>query len=54
VDLRLTKENITGEQFVKLLEALRAKHPETAKFLLITDFGEGARRPGILASDRLC
>jgi hypothetical protein len=26
VDLRLTKENITGEQFVKLLEKLRAKH----------------------------
>ena len=37
VDLRLTKENITGEQFVKLLEALRAKHPETAKFLLYLD-----------------
>src|SRR3954469_1428018 len=34
VDLRLTKENITGEQFVKLLEALRAKHPETEKFIL--------------------
>jgi transposase len=37
VDLRLTRENITGEQFVKLLEALRAKHPETAKFLLYLD-----------------
>src|SRR3954470_10659543 len=37
VDLRLTKENITGEQFVKLLEALRAKHPETAKFILYLD-----------------
>ena len=37
VDLRLTKENITGEQFVKLLEALRAKHPETEKFLLYLD-----------------
>src|SRR3954447_22483519 len=37
VDLRLTKENITGEQFVKLLEALLAKHPETAKFLLYLD-----------------
>jgi transposase len=34
VDLRLTKEDITGEQFVKLLEALRAKHPDTSKFLL--------------------
>src|SRR5215210_1825714 len=37
VDLRLTKENITGERFVKLLEALRAKHPETAKFILYLD-----------------
>src|SRR4051794_13163764 len=37
VDLRLTKENVTGEQFVKLLEALRAKHPDTEKFLLYLD-----------------
>ena len=37
VDLRLTKEDITGEQFVKLLEALRAKHPDTEKFLLYLD-----------------
>src|SRR5881227_623627 len=37
VDLRLTKENITGEQFVKLLEKLLAKHPEAEKFLLYLD-----------------
>ncbi len=37
VDLRLTKENSTGEQFVKLLEASRAKHPDTAKFILYLD-----------------
>jgi transposase len=37
VDLRLTKENITGEQFVKLLEKLRAKHPDTKKFILYLD-----------------
>ena len=37
VDLRLTKEDITGERFVKLLEALRAKHPDTAKFILYLD-----------------
>src|SRR3982750_619238 len=37
VDLRLTKENITGEQFVKLLGALGAKHPGTEKFLLYLD-----------------
>jgi transposase len=37
VDLRLTKENITGEQFVKLLEKLREKPPDTKKFLLYLD-----------------
>src|SRR3954467_5278595 len=37
VDLRLTKENITGEQFVRLLEALRARHPETTRFILYLD-----------------
>jgi len=37
VDLRLTRENITGEQFVKLLEALLAKHPDTGRFLLYLD-----------------
>jgi transposase len=37
VDLRLTKEDITGEQFIKLLEKLRAKHPETEKFIVHLD-----------------
>src|SRR4051812_15578395 len=37
VDLRLTRGNITGEQFVKLLEALRARHPETTRFILYLD-----------------
>jgi transposase len=37
VDLRLTKENITGEQFVKLLEKLREKHPDTEKFIIYLD-----------------
>lgn len=32
VDLRLTRENVTGEQFVRLLEALLAKHPDPEKF----------------------
>src|SRR5215211_1970477 len=45
VDLRLTKENITGEQFVKLLEALRAKHPETEKFLLYLDNAKSSSKP---------
>jgi transposase len=37
VDLRLTKENITGEQFIKLMEELLAKHPETEEFILYLD-----------------
>jgi len=37
VDLRLTKENITGEQFIKLMEKMLAKHPETEKFILYLD-----------------
>ena len=37
LDLRLTKENITGEQFIKLLEKLLAKHPDTEKFILYLD-----------------
>jgi transposase len=37
VDLRLTRENVTGEQFVRLLEALRARHPDTARFILYLD-----------------
>jgi transposase len=45
VDLRLTKENITGEQFVKLLEALRAKHPDTEKFLLYLDNAKYYSKP---------
>jgi len=45
VGLRLTKENITGEQFVKLLEALRAKHPDTGKFLLYLDNAKYYSKP---------
>src|SRR3982751_5728372 len=45
VDLRLTKENITGEQFVKLLEALRAKHPDTERFLLYLDNARYYNKP---------
>src|SRR3954464_5968491 len=45
VDLRLTKENITGEQFVKLLEKLREKHPDTEKFLLYLDNAKYYSKP---------
>lgn len=37
VDLRLTEENVTGEQFIKLMEEMLAKHPETEGFILYLD-----------------
>jgi transposase len=40
LDLRLTRDNINGEQFVNLLRLLRATHPETERFVLYLD---GAR-----------
>jgi transposase len=40
VDLRLTRDNINGEQFVNFLRMLRSLHPETEKFILYVD---GAR-----------
>jgi transposase len=45
VDLRLTKENITGERFIKLLEKLLAKHPEAEKFLLYLDNARSYSKP---------
>jgi transposase len=45
VDIRLTKENITGEQFVKLLEKLLAQHPETEKFILYLDNAKYYSKP---------
>jgi transposase len=44
-DIRLTKENITGEQFVKLLEKLLAKHPDTEKFILYLDNARYYHKP---------
>jgi transposase len=37
VDLRLTRANITGEQFVNFLRLLRSLHPEVAHFILYVD-----------------
>jgi transposase len=45
VDLRLTRENVTGEQFVRLLEALLARHPDTEKFLLYLDNARSYSEP---------
>jgi transposase len=43
LDLRLTRDNINGEQFVNLLRLLRASHPEVQRFVLYVD---GARYYG--------
>ena len=40
VDLRLTRANITGEQFVNFMRLLRSMHPEAEHFILYVD---GAR-----------
>jgi transposase len=40
LDLRLTRDNINGEQFVNLLRLLRERHPEVERFVLYVD---GAR-----------
>jgi transposase len=45
VDLRLTKENITGEQFIKLMEKLLAKHPDTEEFILYLDHARYYSKP---------
>lgn len=37
LDLRLTRDNINGEQFVNLLRLLRERHPEARKFILYLD-----------------
>jgi transposase len=37
LDLRLTRDNINGEQFVNLLRLLRAMHPEAERFVLYLD-----------------
>ncbi len=37
LDLRLTRDNINGQQFVNFLRLLRACHPETERFILYLD-----------------
>ena len=37
VDLRLTRDNINGAQFVNFLRLLRSLHPQTEKFILYVD-----------------
>jgi transposase len=37
LDIRLTRDNINGQQFVNFLRLLRARHPQTTKFILYLD-----------------
>jgi transposase len=37
LDIRLTRDNINGEQFLNLLRLLRERHPETKRFILYLD-----------------
>src|SRR6476620_3382024 len=37
LDLRLTRDNINGEQFVNLLRLLRERHPQIKRFILYLD-----------------
>lgn len=37
LDLRLTRDNINGEQFVNFMRMLRGRHPEAQRFILYLD-----------------
>jgi transposase len=45
VDIRLTRDNINGEQFVNLLRLLREKHPEVECFILYVDGAKYYSKP---------
>jgi transposase len=45
LDLRLTRDNINGEQFVNLLRLLRASHPEATRFILYLDNAKYYSKP---------
>ena len=45
LDLRLTRDNINGQQFVNFLRLLRASHPETEKFILYLDNAKYYSKP---------
>ena len=49
LDLRLTRDNINGEQFVRLLQLLWEKHGETKKFIIYLDNAKYYDRPVVKA-----
>lgn len=49
LDLRLTRDNINGEQFVNLLRLLRGMHPEVEQFILYVDGARYYTKPVVQA-----
>jgi transposase len=49
LDIRLTRDNINGEQFVNLLRLLRATHPEVEPFILYVDGARYYSKPVVIA-----
>ena len=49
LDLRLTRDNINGEQFVNLLRLLRAMHPDAERFVLYLDRARYYGSPAVKA-----
>jgi transposase len=45
LDIRLTRDNINGEQFVNLLRLILATHPRTEKFILYVDGAKYYNKP---------
>ncbi len=37
LDIRVAKENLNGQTLIRLMEQMRAKHPETTRFILYLD-----------------
>jgi transposase len=48
LDLRLTRDNVNGEQFVNLLRLLRERHPEARRFILYLDNAAYYGKPVVL------
>jgi len=49
LDIRLTRDNINGEQFVNLLRLLYERHPETQRFILYLDNAAYYNKPVVKA-----
>jgi len=48
LDLRLTRDNINGEQFINLLRLILDQHPEAKKFILYLDNARYYQKPVVL------